>query len=126
MKSLRFECTGCGECCRRPGYVYFDSEDEIRAAEFLGLTPELFRESYLEPLDGEWILDVPRDSACPFLLDDACTIHPARPRQCATYPFWKEIVKKTGGWVREREDCPGIDQGRRYSWEEIEALLEET
>jgi len=122
---LRFECTGCGDCCRRPGYVYFDHDDEVRAAEFLGMSAETFREGYLEVLDEEWVLNVPPDSACPFLLDDACTIHPARPKQCATYPFWSEIVNKPGGWVKERKECPGIDRGRVYSWDEIESLLGE-
>lgn len=105
--------------------MYFEHEDKIRAANFLGLSAEDFCERYLEPLDEEWVLNVPSESACPFLLDDACTIHPARPKQCATYPFWKEIVKKPGGWVRERSKCPGIDQGRVYTWAEIEKLLDE-
>ncbi|QED26573.1 YkgJ family cysteine cluster protein [Microvenator marinus] len=123
MKSLRFECTGCGECCRKPGWVFFTEEDIATASAFLGISPEEFEERFLETSDGRYYVDVPEESACPFLLDDACTIHSARPVQCRTYPFWPEIVKSPGGWVRERKECPGIDQGRRYSWEEVEAQL---
>lgn len=123
MKELKFGCTGCGECCRRAGFVFFLESDQEKAAEFLGMSVETFRERFLELLDGDWILNVPEWSACPFLLDDACTIHPARPKQCATYPFWPEIIHRKGGWVRERKECPGIDRGRAFTQEEIEALM---
>ena len=45
-EGLRFECTGCGDCCTgAPGYVWL-TEEEIRAlAEAGGATPEQFETS---------------------------------------------------------------------------------
>jgi Fe-S-cluster containining protein len=47
--------------------------------------------------------------ACIFLKDKACTIHPVRPRQCSTYPWWPELINKES-WDYEREHiCEGLD-----------------
>ena len=118
----QFECTGCGECCRVHGYVFFDESEARSAAELLGMTAAEFHERFLDEVQGGLAIIIPPRSACPFLLDDACTIQPAKPTQCRTYPFWPEFVDSELAWRAEAARCEGIGRGRTYSEEEVQAL----
>ena len=120
---LTFECTHCGQCCTRPGVVYLTGEDIADISTFLQSTPEDFKEKWLSESDGEWMIEVAKGEACPFLLEDLCVIHEVKPRQCQTYPFWPEIVGRSETWTNEKEACPGIDEGRDYSSKEVRRLL---
>lgn len=123
---LRFTCTGCGACCRRPGPVYFTGGDLERAAAYLGMTPAAFRRRYrVRRRDGVPAVDPGPDSPCVFLgEDDRCTIYPARPTQCRTWPFWPEVVRRKRSWEKAARSCEGMNHGRRHSPAEIEAALE--
>jgi uncharacterized protein len=57
--------------------------------------------------------------------ENHCRIYPVRPKQCDTWPFWKENLKKSVWEGSVAACCPGIGRGRRYLKEEIEALAEE-
>jgi len=52
----------------------------------------------------------PLDSQCHFLNSEGCRIHPAKPTQCRTYPFWPELVNGPA-WKEEGKRCPGIGKG---------------
>lgn len=125
MSQFKFGCTQCGKCCKQPGFVLFDSDEQAKAAEFLNQTVDVFREAFLVELEEGWAIEVEAGEACPFLLDDACTIQPAKPKQCRTYPFWPEISRDWKTWLFEAAHCPGIGQGRAYSESERRALEEE-
>ena len=57
--------------------------------------------------------------ACPFLQGKACGVYEGRPSQCRTWPFWPENMNART-WSREiRSFCPGVDQGKLYTPEEI-------
>lgn len=127
---LKFRCTLCGECCRRPGTVHMTKSEGTTIAGRLegpGATWEsLLGELWVEDLDGSLKVDVPDDQACPLLGDDGqCVVHDVKPMQCATYPFWPEILQHKKEWKAERKYCEGIDAARadRYSAEEIADLL---
>ena len=46
---------------------------------------------------------------CIFLRDGLCTVHDAKPLQCATYPWWPDLMSQNE-WNLEREQvCEGID-----------------
>lgn len=46
-----------------------------------------------------------------------------RPRQCRTWPFWPENMKRSF-WEEEIAPfCPGIGQGRLFTAVEIEELI---
>jgi hypothetical protein len=53
-------------------------------------------------------------------------IYPVRPLQCRTYPFWFQNLRSEKKWRLTGTACPGIGQGRRYSKDEILALLQLT
>ena len=118
---LRFECTRCGACCRNHGeyaYVYL-MPPEVRAlADHLGLDEATFLERWCERDEGWTVLrmDSPR---CPFLSEaGTCTVYPARPMQCRTWPFWEENLRSAETWARAATICPGIGRGPRIEWEE--------
>lgn len=119
---LRFDCGRCGNCCSGPTGVVRFTPDELKAmATHLGLLPFEFLERYArKDADGRWTLDErPRgdgDYDCVFVArDDAgrasCTIHPVRPTQCRTWPFWPENLTDRERWLEEAPGCKGIAEG---------------
>jgi Fe-S-cluster containining protein len=111
-EGLRFECqSGCTECCRRKGFVYLTEADLARAAGFLGITAAAFERQYVYRTRNRMRLRMPRNSLCRFLRDDGCSIHPAKPTQCRTFPFWPELVDSRREWKKTARWCPGIGKG---------------
>ncbi len=147
---LRFECTGCGNCCSDPhGYVQTTIEEAQKIAAYLSLSETEFLKTYTN-FSGEenpiFLNSFEKDSPeilsqssepddlrnnseqlkvgdCIFLKDNQCSIYPVRPLQCRTFPFWPENLKSPYRWKITAKSCPGIDEGRVYVSEEIEALL---
>lgn len=117
-ETIRFECQkGCIQCCTRPGWVYFDKEDVQNAAAFLGLPPSTFKTRYrLRPFGpGNWEMEVGEQQPCPFLNEQGCSIHPVKPKQCRTFPFWGENLRTRRDWNKTGEHCPGIGEGPAWS-----------
>jgi len=117
-EGFRFRCQpGCTECCRQRGFVYLNEGDLKRAAGFLGLTPAAFERRYAYRTRHRLRLRVPRNAHCPFLLEDGCSIHPAKPDQCRIFPFWPELVASRRAWAKTAKYCPGIGKGHLISIE---------
>jgi Fe-S-cluster containining protein len=122
---LKFECTQCGHCCTgAPGYVWITLSDVYRIAEFLGISDREFLRRYVRRVHQGWSLIEMPDGDCVFY-NHGCSIYPVRPAQCRTFPFWKENIERPGNWDRAAVDCPGMNQGRTFTEEEIDALLKE-
>jgi len=110
--NLRFECQrGCINCCNQSGYVYLTEDDLNRAAKFTGMTRRAFEKQYVYRTRHELRLRKPPDRQCSFLLDHGCSIHPAKPTQCRTFPFWPELVENRKQWKDASRFCPGIGKG---------------
>jgi Fe-S-cluster containining protein len=61
---------------------------------------------------------------CVFWKDGGCSVYPARPTQCRTYPFWNTIVDDEQHWNSEADECPGIGLGPAWPASKIaEAVL---
>lgn len=127
-KGLRFECTGCGNCCRNHGeyaFVYLAEADIVAIAAHLGLERGVFLERYCQTEDGWVSLRMDRP-ACPFLsADNRCGIYPVRPKQCAAWPFWHENLERATWEGPVKACCPGIGQGPLRSAAEIERIARE-
>ena len=121
---LYFSCQqGCAACCKIPGRVEIDEQDIGRMAEALGMTHNRFAATYVRKVSGQLLLRERDDAACVMLgEDDRCMVHAVRPLQCRTYPFWDEVLANDFTWILEKDLCPGLDKGRWFSREEIDAL----
>lgn len=109
---LRFTCQrGCINCCNQQGFVYLTESDVTRAAKFVGLKQAEFEERYLYRTEHKRRFRKPPDKQCPFLDSFGCTIHPAKPTQCRTFPFWPELVESPREWKATAKYCPGIGVG---------------
>lgn len=127
---LRFRCTGCGDCCKQPGFVYVTRDEGDRIAKYLhGDVANAFTltgEYWTEQSDGDFVIEVFAGSGCPFLVDDTCSVHAVKPMQCRTYPFWSENLTSPKRWRAEMTYCEGIGPaGDIYKAVDILRLLEE-
>ncbi len=124
---LRFECTGCGQCCTgAPGTVFMNAPTADRIAAHLKLTRAAFLKAYAYPLrDGHSLREKPNGD-CVFYADNKCAIYSVRPTQCRTYPFWPENLRSEAAWRRTCGECPGIGGGRAHGREEILARVQES
>lgn len=124
-KGLRFECQRCGECCTSRGeyaYVYVNHAEREALAAHLGLSPADFLARYCTEEDGWTVLRMDRPE-CPFLTPErACGVYPARPVQCATWPFWRDNLRRETWEGAVASTCPGVGRGRLHTREEVDAL----
>ncbi len=112
MHAIRFTCQkGCTNCCDQEGFVYLSEEDVTRAAKFVGVSQKVFEAKYIYRTRHQRRFRKPPDKQCPFLEGGGCGIHPAKPTQCGTFPFWPELVEKKEAWTRTARYCPGIGKG---------------
>ena len=141
-QGLQFTCTQCGNCCTGgPGYVWLTEQEVERMAEFLKLTVEETMANYCREIFGRISLKEARNARgeydCEFLIDipvestgkdnvvqtrRGCSIYPVRPLQCRTWPFWDGILEQKENWDNATNRCHGMNRGRRYTREQIEAL----
>lgn len=105
--------------------------EEMKAmAEYLGMAVAVFKARFKISWDGDtkkWMIDA-NPSGCPLLtVDRGCSVHPVKPMQCQTFPFWTELIDDETAWSEAKTYCPGMDAagGRLYSAEEIRAISEE-
>ena len=122
-RGVRFQCTGCGACCKRPGVVEFTPLDILRISQYLEMSQEEFTQTYLSLNTDGWIVNVEDEQPCLFLDDNQCTIHDVKPEQCRSYPFWPEIIKTRYTWKAEGAYCEGIDEGKKWSVLEIQESM---
>ncbi len=112
IPEIRFTCQkGCANCCDQDGFVYLSEADVTRAAKFVEMKQRAFEERYIYRTAHQRRFRKPRDRQCPFLEEKRCTIHPAKPTQCRTFPFWPELIESRKEWARTAKHCPGIGKG---------------
>lgn len=102
----QMDCTTCGACCRDI-IVPVNTEEQVRLARRLGLSPEQFAERYLVTNDD----DEPAIEArpCPFLDGNRCSVYEDRPEVCRGYPYvGGNIRSRMIGIIERAETCPII------------------
>ncbi|MSQ97441.1 MAG: YkgJ family cysteine cluster protein [Gemmataceae bacterium] len=122
---LRFECTMCGRCCTgAPGFVWVSDEEVATIAEFLHEPLEQVTAMHTRIVERGRSLRESANGDCVFYDKQAgCTIYPARPAQCRTWPFWENNLATPMEWQHTCEVCPGSGQGDLIQVEEITRRL---
>ena len=127
---LCFRCTRCGNCCSGdPGYVWTSLEECRRIATHLQLPLDEFTRRYTRRVGARLSLLERKGGDCVFLRREepgltSCSIHPARPVQCRTWPFWPSNLKSPAAWEETGRTCAGINLGRHCSLRVVQADLE--
>jgi Fe-S-cluster containining protein len=127
-EGLAFSCTRCGACCTgAPGYVWVSPGEIERLAEYRGESVERFSSTFVRQVGERYSLIEKPGGDCIFWEKSAgCTVYPARPNQCQTWPFWPENVETPQDWEHVKAICPGSGHGRLYSVEEILTSIRKT
>ena len=120
---LAFECTRCGACCTgAPGYVWVDAAEIAALAAFRGESLDQFSRQFVRQVGDRLSLVERPGGDCIFWDKTAgCTVYPARPTQCRTWPFWPENIETREDWKHVTSGCPGAGVGRVFSVEEVRA-----
>jgi uncharacterized protein len=128
-KGIRFKCTGCGKCCcdhDEYSFVYLGQKDIEAISNYLGLSQSAFLDCYCHQEADDFIHLKMNGPNCPFLEDGKCIVYKVRPIQCNSWPFWKDNLDQDT-WEKEvKPFCPGIDQGRLYTADEIDKIVTES
>ena len=88
----KFECLGCGTCCRQDGYVRLKADEADKIAAFLDMDIYEFIDAYTILTQDRQSLSLidKKDGECIFLDNGGCRIHPVKPGQCLGFPHqWK-------------------------------------
>jgi Fe-S-cluster containining protein len=121
---LRFQCTGCGDCCTgAPGYVWVNKDEIEKLAAKIGLAADEFETNYVRSIGARKSLVEYKNGDCVFFDGETrkCRVYEARPRQCRTWPFWDSNVRTPEAWAQTCQVCPGSGKGKLYQLGEIES-----
>lgn len=119
---LRFECTGCGDCCTgAPGYVWVNREEITAIAAKIGMPVDQFEKKYVRAVGIRKSLVEYANGDCVFFDPNTrkCTVYEARPRQCRNWPFWESNVATKEAWKQTCQACPGSGRGKLHSVEKV-------
>ena len=121
---LQFECAMCGDCCGgAPGYVWMSEEEIDNIAKHLEISRSSFLSDFCFKSWGKYSIAEKPNFDCVFWeKEKGCQIYEVRPEQCRAWPFWKDNIKTPRTWRETSEKCPGCNQGRKYSTEEINKI----
>lgn len=125
-EGLRFECTGCGQCCTGgPGYVWVSDDDIKTISAHLNISEKEFQKRYLRRIGDRYsLLEDAKSYDCVFLENNRCKIYQHRPAQCSTYPWWPYQIESKEAWDNAAQWCEGINSNAPLvTHEEIEKQL---
>jgi Fe-S-cluster containining protein len=92
-----------------------------RLAKHLRMSVEEFGKRYMRQVGIRTsLIERPGGDCIFWSKDQGCTVYPARPVQCRTWPFWPENIETEEDWGRTRSVCPGSGQGTLYTITEIQ------
>ena len=127
---LRFSCTQCGNCCSgAPGFVWVLPDEVRQIAKYVGMDSAEFETRHTRLENGRRSLLEHPGGDCEFLERDAsgktrCQIHPVRPVQCRTWPFWESNMKNRRAWDAAAQGCPGMNGGEHHPLPVIQQALQ--
>ncbi len=93
---------GCAACCRA------HTEIPVFQPEVMGITwyvVEKLQGPVRERLHQQLVAHTPEATACPFLIDDACSVHPVRPLACRQFNVLDRVCEEgEDAWYTRRDD----------------------
>ncbi|MCL2765485.1 MAG: YkgJ family cysteine cluster protein [Treponema sp.] len=122
---LKFSCKRCSSCCRYDaGFVFLSENDMNSLASALKIDTNVLLNLYcrwVTDFRGEEVLSLKEKSNKDCILWGVCgcTVYDSRPLQCVTFPFWESIVSSCENWELAASGCPGINQGKLHTKNEI-------
>lgn len=122
-EGLRFQCTGCGDCCTgEPGHVWVNQAEIEAMAALLEVPLAQFQERFVRLVGIRKSLIELDSGDCIFFDNKArsCRVYKVRPRQCRTWPFWVSNLRSREIWDDMAERCPGANRGALIPLEKIE------
>lgn len=120
---LRFTCTECGQCCTgKPGFVWLSNDEMNLIAAHLKIDSAEFRAKYITNTHAGYSLIERPNFDCILLVRRKCSVYEVRPKQCRTWPFWRQNLYSPQTWEGEARTCPGMGKGRLYTFVEIEQI----
>lgn len=127
-EGLHFGCTECGKCCTgSPGFVWVTDEEIKLLAQELQISIEQFIRTYIRKVGEKLsLLEHKKTYDCVFLKNNRCTVYNARPKQCRTFPWWKDNLESPESWEEVKIRCEGarVENTPLFSFEEIEKALD--
>lgn len=123
---LAFACQQSGNCCSgEPGYVWVTPAEIKAIADFLGHTDGRLGKRYIRRVALSVSLKEKPNGDCIFLERGeggctTCRIHPVKPTQCRTWPFWDYNLASPQRWNDTARKCPGINRGPLHTFVQIE------
>ena len=120
---LRFQCTGCGDCCTgAAGFVWVNKEEIAALAAHFGVDVSEFESRCVRQIGVRKSLIEYPNGDCVFFDGQTrkCRVYPLRPRQCRTWPFWESNIRTPEAWDETCRVCPGSGTGRLYQLEAIQ------
>jgi len=131
--SFSFECQRCGTCCRghANGIPLFIT-DMQRLSRYLGYSVEQFLLKFcsfrlLQNREGRLpiLLLRQQQDQCPFLRQSICMVHRHKPYLCRNAPVVSVLFENAHLMRAFKEKCPGFNQGKVISAEEIQSRLQQ-
>lgn len=133
---MKFKCQQTGKCCSAPKDNYlFLTDGDVTAIEFASGKSRLefsehydFKTTRFKRSGRFRVMKMNEDRRCPFLKGGhLCGIHDFKPVQCATWPFWPEIVADVEIQEAASQFCEGIGKGDELPIkEQNEKVLQQT
>ena len=109
---LKFDCTGCGDCCTGdPGYVWvIAGRNRGPGRRSRGFRSSSFEKQYVRRVGVCKSLIERANGDCIFFDADTrrCRVYELRPRQCRTWPFWPANLASPAAWQQTADRCPRL------------------
>ncbi len=105
-----FDCQMCGECCQGSGGIVATLKEQQRVAHFLEMDMSEFQKLYVQRKGDKFFIRNNDQGWCIFFESgNGCTVHPAKPRTCRAWPFFRGNLMDESSFEMAKGFCPGID-----------------
>ena len=102
-----FSCKRCGDCCKGYGGTFVTRREIEAIAGYIKTDADRLMDEKCQ-MSGEKPVLAQGDNGYCVFWDEACTIHPVKPRMCKAWPFIESVLVDINNWQIMAASCPGI------------------